>query len=109
MNLMPRFVLRTRTSADRDPAPARVAQISTSRTEHVPRAAPTIMPCAEAGTTATAPLLVPMQGTPPAAPPLVVAPALWGVTSRSHRRVRRARAATAGAAPVRRTATAPVV
>ena len=60
---MPRFVLRTRTLAERDPAPVSVTQTSTSKTGNVPRAAPTNTLSAKAGTTDHAVLLVPLQGT----------------------------------------------
>ena len=61
VGLVPSYVPRIRAVAERGPATARVAQISTSQTGHVPRAAPTNTPCAEAGTTATVVLLVPMR------------------------------------------------
>ena len=64
VGLMPSYVPLIRAVAERGPATARVAQTNTSKTGHVPRAAPTNTPCAEAGTTATAVLLVPLRATP---------------------------------------------
>ena len=63
VGLMPSYVPRIRAVAEQGPAPARVAQISTSQTGHVPRAAPTTTQSVKVGTTAPAVLLVPLRAT----------------------------------------------
>ena len=61
VGLMPSYVPLIRAVAERGPATARVAQTNTSKTEHVPRAAPTTTPSAKVGMTATAVLPVPLR------------------------------------------------